>query len=154
MAYEKQTWNTSSIFNPTRMNHIEDGIADIKEGTILTLEPTSNETYASMFARFRTTSGCLTNGSYNYYILRFRPAGASSSSNLIFVPTRYVGNSVVEYTSCRVTDTAIVFYNLQISTNNVILRQVMIDSNCASITYASNNTAQSGVRVMGLNNNE
>ena len=28
MAYEKQTWNTQSYVNPTRMNHIEDGIAD------------------------------------------------------------------------------------------------------------------------------
>lgn len=26
MAYSKQTWDTTSIFNPTRMNHIEDGI--------------------------------------------------------------------------------------------------------------------------------
>lgn len=28
MAYEKQTWDTTSIFNPTRMNHIEQGIYD------------------------------------------------------------------------------------------------------------------------------
>ena len=26
MAYSKQTWDTSSYVNPTRMNHIEDGI--------------------------------------------------------------------------------------------------------------------------------
>lgn len=26
MAYEKQTWNTNSFVNPTRMNHIENGI--------------------------------------------------------------------------------------------------------------------------------
>lgn len=26
MAYDKQTWNTTSYVNPTRMNHIEDGI--------------------------------------------------------------------------------------------------------------------------------
>ena len=28
MAYSKQTWDTTSYVNPTRMNHIEDGIAD------------------------------------------------------------------------------------------------------------------------------
>lgn len=28
MAYSKQTWDTSSHVDPTRMNHIEDGIAD------------------------------------------------------------------------------------------------------------------------------
>lgn len=32
--YSKQTWDTTSIFNPTRMNHIEQGIydADLREG--------------------------------------------------------------------------------------------------------------------------
>lgn len=29
MAYSKQTWDTTSYVNPTRMNHIEDGIASI-----------------------------------------------------------------------------------------------------------------------------
>lgn len=35
MAYSKQTWDTTSIFNPTRMNHIEDGIesASTADGT-------------------------------------------------------------------------------------------------------------------------
>lgn len=28
MAYTKQTWDTTSIFTPTRMNYIEQGIAD------------------------------------------------------------------------------------------------------------------------------
>ena len=28
MAYSKQTWDTTSYVNPTRMNHIEQGIAD------------------------------------------------------------------------------------------------------------------------------
>ena len=27
MAYSKQTWDTNSVFTPSRMNHIEDGIA-------------------------------------------------------------------------------------------------------------------------------
>ena len=29
MAYSKQTWDTTSYVNPTRMNHIEDGIASV-----------------------------------------------------------------------------------------------------------------------------
>ena len=34
MAYSKQTWDTTSYVNPTRMNHIEDGIksVDLTEG--------------------------------------------------------------------------------------------------------------------------
>ena len=31
MAYSKQTWDTTSYVNPTRMNHIEDGIDGIPE---------------------------------------------------------------------------------------------------------------------------
>lgn len=29
MAYSKQTWDTTSYVNPTRMNHIEQGIYDV-----------------------------------------------------------------------------------------------------------------------------
>lgn len=31
MAYSKQTWDTSSYVNPTRMNHIEQGIYDVDQ---------------------------------------------------------------------------------------------------------------------------
>ena len=33
MAYSKQTWDTTSYVNPTRMNHIEDGIYDVDNKT-------------------------------------------------------------------------------------------------------------------------
>lgn len=33
MAYEKQTWDTTSFVNPTRLNHIEDGIKEVEEST-------------------------------------------------------------------------------------------------------------------------
>lgn len=31
MAYSKQTWDTASYVNPTRMNHIEQGIYDVEQ---------------------------------------------------------------------------------------------------------------------------
>ena len=31
MAYSKQTWDTTSYVNPTRMNHIEDGIDSVSD---------------------------------------------------------------------------------------------------------------------------
>ena len=34
MAYSKQTWDTTSYVNPTRMNHIEDGIEDVSNVAI------------------------------------------------------------------------------------------------------------------------
>ena len=42
--YSKQTWDTTSIFNPTRMNHIEQGIydADLTEGGTMTGNLTIN----------------------------------------------------------------------------------------------------------------
>ena len=33
MAYSKQTWDTTSYVNPTRMNHIEQGIYDASTAT-------------------------------------------------------------------------------------------------------------------------
>ena len=33
MAYSKQTWDTTSYVNPTRMNHIEDGIYSVDTKT-------------------------------------------------------------------------------------------------------------------------
>lgn len=30
MAYEKQTWNTGDVITDAKMNHIEDGIANIE----------------------------------------------------------------------------------------------------------------------------
>ena len=38
MAYSKQTWDTTSYVNPTRVNHIEDGIADLDNS----IEPKGN----------------------------------------------------------------------------------------------------------------
>ena len=34
MSYSKQTWDTTSYFNPTRMNHIEDGIYAVDTGKV------------------------------------------------------------------------------------------------------------------------
>lgn len=48
MAYEKQTWDNNSEFNPTRMNHIENGIYSAS---------------ISLFAEY-TKSTSVTTGSY------------------------------------------------------------------------------------------
>ena len=42
MAYSKQTWDTTSYVNPTRMNHIEDGIKSVDNNSLkVTQTPTS-----------------------------------------------------------------------------------------------------------------
>lgn len=37
MAYDKQTWDMQSHINPTRMNHIEDGIASAGNSVLATI---------------------------------------------------------------------------------------------------------------------
>lgn len=39
-AYTKQTWDTTSVFNPTRMNHIEQGIYDASTNIVDNLTST------------------------------------------------------------------------------------------------------------------
>lgn len=41
MAYSKQTWDTTSYVNPTRMNHIEDGIEAVDTKTADDIEYSS-----------------------------------------------------------------------------------------------------------------
>ena len=156
MAYSKQTWNTTSYVTPTRMNHIEEGIAGVKNDTILDFSPTTNETWDSLFSRFRQNTGLLANGFYQYYSLRFQPTSASQNNNLIFTCTRFVANSSIEYLSSRLTTGGIVFYHLVISTNSVALTQIVINNTSTPVTVTdlTSNDAQSAIRVMGLNNNE
>ena len=48
-AYTKQTWDTTSIFNPTRMNHIEQGIYDASTNIVDNL--TSTDATSSLSAK-------------------------------------------------------------------------------------------------------
>lgn len=42
MAYSKQTWDTTSYVNPTRMNHIEQGIYDASNSAVYTTSDVIN----------------------------------------------------------------------------------------------------------------
>ena len=42
MAYDKQTWDTTSYVNPTRMNHMEDGIAAVDSKTAVDIPYSNN----------------------------------------------------------------------------------------------------------------
>lgn len=58
MAYDKQTWNTSSYVNPTRMNHMEDGIADSATNDNLSIIGAKNLNFYPYFRE----SGRVNNG--------------------------------------------------------------------------------------------
>ena len=53
MAYSKQTWDTNSVFNPTRMNHMEDGIYDAEANYV----DVTVTTDSSGFANLGSTNG-------------------------------------------------------------------------------------------------
>lgn len=58
MAYEKQTWNTQSYVNPTRMNHIEDGIASAMTSGDMALLGAKNLNFMPYYhGMSRTASG-------------------------------------------------------------------------------------------------
>ena len=76
MAYSKQTWDTTSYVNPTRMNHIEQGIYDVdnKGWTALTV-PTgslSGNTYSYTIPDFT---------SYKFAVLGIRIESYDSASS-------------------------------------------------------------------------
>ena len=48
MAYSKQTWDTTSYVNPTRMNHIEDGIEAVDGKTASDIAYSSSRTIKNM----------------------------------------------------------------------------------------------------------
>ena len=47
MAYSKQTWDTTSYVNPTRMNHMEDGIYDALPKSDIVTDTITGQTNAS-----------------------------------------------------------------------------------------------------------
>ena len=61
MRYSMQIWNTTSIFNPTRMNHIEQGIydADLREGGTISgnLTVNANINGVKTYLKMSETSG-------------------------------------------------------------------------------------------------
>lgn len=55
MAYSKQTWDTTSYVNPTRMNHIEDGIEAVDTKTANDIDYASGTTIKSKIDSIQTT---------------------------------------------------------------------------------------------------
>ena len=55
MAYSEQIWDTNSVFTPTRMNHIEEGIEDAsnskQETSAITFTPSSGITTETIYVR-------------------------------------------------------------------------------------------------------
>jgi len=147
MAYEEQVWDTTSEFNPTRMNHIEQGIKGIKEATVDTLEPTTNETWTDFLYRIRAD---LIAG-----VARFRTLSLTmdGTSNMLFHCTRRLSYSST-WESSTANNNGITFYQIAVYSSTATVRKFAFTTSGLTITQLGSNVAESPIVVLGLNNNE
>ena len=152
MAYDKYAWGTSDYVTPTRMNHIENGIAGIKSQTLSDLAPTTNETWANFI--FRNRTALISAYSFDR-VLRLTVDG---TANLYFHCTRRTSDSSMwlgtRYAQSSGTPTSVSFYYLSVSSSAGALRKITINSGGFSGTDLSGEVAEGNIAILGLNNNE
>lgn len=95
MAYSKQTWDTTSYVNPTRMNHIEDGIESASTATgteyssgVSVKQKIDEKNSFSLFGEY-TKSSSVETGNYptdKSFIVTVFGSGVFVSA---FVPSRF-----------------------------------------------------------------
>lgn len=113
MAYSKQTWDTTSYVNPTRMNHIEDGIYDATTPTTITtgLVPESDVSVVGF-------QGAKQGGLITIGVLVQPTFSAYGNKNLATLPQGYRPSSTIRFVAANVTkDTQI---NATIDSNGLI----------------------------------
>lgn len=146
MAYEKQTWDTTSYVTPTRMNHIEDGIEGVTQKRLDVVTRNTNETWASLIGRARDA---LFNNKSRYQTLGLT---IDEVSNLIFYPSRFASTSIMQYFGVRGTSGGIVFYVISTSSTAGTLRKYVMNANGITITDMSSSVAESDIYLYGLDN--
>ena len=142
MAYTKQTWDTTSVFNPTRMNHIEDGIDGVEYVRHSTTEPTTNETWASLLGRVRDSFSSL-GGKVQFVRLSL---SIDNQAGMLFQCNRvYSSATVTIWTSIRPTSTGFILYVINTSGSSAVFRKYEFTTSGMTITDLSSNTANSVV---------
>ena len=154
MAYTPTYVNNNSFLTPTLWNNTQDGIKNIKETTLETLEPTTNETWEAFLERVKTP---LMSG---YSFARVLRATVDGTSNIYFRCTRRLSSTCVwegeAFNTSGGNITAIRKYYITVTTvsgSTCTMRRVTIDENGFTPTDISSSAATS-LAIMGLNNNE
>lgn len=146
MAYEKQTWNTTSYVNPTRMNHIEDGID--KAGTarvIGSITAQSGETLSDFVDRLRDNYFA-DDISMSHALLQFEMDG---TTNLIFNCVRWTGRNVSIWCNVRPTsDSSLTILLIAMSSSAVNVRKYVTSSSGVTGTNISSNSATGTASVI------
>ena len=147
MAYDAYNWGTTDYVTPSKMNHMEQGIKNIKEASLDEFTPTTGETWRDFLTRIK--SNFVADGYAQYRILRMTIDG---TSNMIFHPMRWTTTTTV-WESSRSSDTGIIIYQITTSSSSAAVRKFALSANGLAITLLSDNEAESSIRIMGLNNN-
>ena len=101
MAYSKQTWDTTSYVNPTRMNHIEQGIYDAQETADSKSNLITEKLLENHFISTASTwdSVNLIGNIDNYEYLGFSFAGADKSA------TQGIMKAIIPVSTFKTSDT-------------------------------------------------
>ena len=147
MAYSKQTWNVNSDFTPTRMNHIEEGIENIKYITAYTISPNTNETWASLLQRVGAAASALSS-KLNFCRLMFAPE--SSTNGSVFQCGRvYSSATTSTWYNVRPTSTGVIIYAVSITSESATLRKYSFTTSGMTLEDLSS-AAAGDVRVQRL----
>lgn len=96
MAYDKQTWDTTSYVNPTRMNHIEDGVYNASNEFLSKGTSTGDADAILTIGIYRSNEGGITNCPTNNGVLVVLPAfNPVLSTNKTCVQMFYASNGNV-----------------------------------------------------------
>lgn len=150
MAYEKQTWDTTSFVNPTRMNHIENGIEGVQSAcrteALARMSPNSGETIVSLLGRFRTEY-------WNDWDTNTKRFGRfkikiDGTTDIIFTCQRWNSNSANQWISINPSGTNIRIIMLSFG-SSIVVRKYTIASSGLTITDISDNAAESELIYFG-----
>lgn len=153
MAYEKQTWDTTSYVTPTRMNHIEDGIEGAGKSEVIgRITPTTNETLAGALQRLRSTyfSGWATNtkqlGAIKMTIPPTTSGGSDGVTDCIFQCHRWNSNSANAFFCVSGSASQLRAYGIFYSSGStVVVRRYIVSSSGFTITDISDLVATSDI---------
>ena len=157
MAYSPQNVGVNDELTPSLWNSTQAGIAGIKEQSLQTFTPTTNETWGDFLARIY--SPLLSGFSFARTIRTAVQRNSSESiSNLYFHCVRRLSSSTVwccEYFHAASNGNPDTLYQFFISVTNssAAMRRITITSNGFTGENISDQPA-SELTLLGLNNNE
>ena len=148
MAYSKQIWDTTSYFNPTRMNHIEDGIesASTAAGTDYSAGVSVKDKIDNLIKvdgllkqlNIPTSATSYSCDWYSYYFIIIEAVFYDNCVESMLIPTNWFGStSAGENVRLRDSISGITYTIYSNGTNNVYIQ-------------SNSQVSSNGVRIKGF----